>query len=74
MGKKINIFITILLIFCNSYSQVENIHDWLGEWKTTFINNLNEQTEDFLIIELIHLDRWIHFIDSGTVFSKPELK
>jgi hypothetical protein len=74
MVNKINIFLILLFFYSTSFPQVENIRDWLGEWKTTYTNNFNEKTEEFLIIELIHSGSWVHFIDSGTVFSEPELK
>ena len=73
MVNKINIFIIFLFIYSTSFSQVESLHDWLGEWSTSYTNNLNHKTEEFLTIELIHSDRWVHFKDSGKVFIEPEL-
>jgi len=66
MVNKISKLIIFLLINGTSFSQVEFISDWLGEWTTTYKVD-NHKAEENLTIKLIHSERWIYFRNSGKI-------
>lgn len=74
MINKRVIFLFILLISRNSFSQTEQFTDWLGQWQATYANNMNGKQVENLAIKWSHFERWFQFDITGNVIDKPEIK
>lgn len=62
------IFFTVFLFLFETQavlSQNDEFSKWIGNWQTSYVNNINTKIDENLTISWAHLNRWLQFDITG---------